>query len=339
MPVKKICICGGGALGSVIAGWSSAKGKGEDTLLTGHPESFSSTLGVDLPCAEALEGAVSRVSDKPSEVISDADIVLLCYPGYMIRPCLEAIKGYLRPDARVGSVVSSTGFFFEAHKILPPRQVIWGFQRAPFIARVGDYGKSAHLLGFKKSLNVAVEGLETMEKEDFVRFLSFWFETPVSLLSNFYEASLTNSNPLLHPARLYDLFGEENEGRVYPEQILFYEQWTERASQYLISLDRELFSLLSVLPVTPGFLPSILDYYESTSAGELSAKLRSIEAFKKIPAPMRQSPHGWVPDYSSRYFREDFPYGLKYVRDLAYERQVPTPLMDKLLGWGMGKCK
>lgn len=336
---KKICICGAGSLGTVIAGWTAAKGKGEVSLLTGHPEAFSSELSVDLPSGEVLRGVIHRVSDKASEVVADADIVLLCYPGYMIRPCLEKIGPYLRPDACVGSVVSSTGFFFEAQKILLPEQVIWGFQRAPFIARVRDYGKSAHLLGFKKSLNVAVERLEWQKKEDFVKFLSSWFETPVRLLANFYEASLTNSNPLLHPARLYDLFGEENEGRAYPEPVLFYGQWSERASQYLISLDRELFSLLDDLPVTPGFLPTILDYYESTSASTLAAKLRSIEAFKKIPAPMVQGPQGWTPDYSSRYFREDFPYGLSYICDLAHDRGVAVPMMEKLLNWGMEKCK
>ncbi len=339
MPVRKICICGGGSLGTVIAAWTAAGGKGEVSLLTSRPEAFSSELRVDLPSGEVLGGVISKVSDNPADVVSDADVVLLCYPGYMISPCLKAIRDYLRPDACVGSVVSSTGFFFEAQKTLSPSQVIWGFQRAPFIARVRDYGRSAHLLGFKKSLSVAVERLQSPEKEDFARFLSFWFDTPVSLLANYYEASLTNSNPLLHPARLYDLFGGDNEGRVYPEPVLFYGQWSERASQYLISLDRELFRLLDVLPVTPGFLPTILDYYESTSASSLSAKLRSIEAFKSISSPMRQTLQGWVPDYSSRYFREDFPYGLRYVCELARERGVQTPVMEELLRWGMEKCK
>lgn len=100
---KKICICGAGSLGTVIAGWTAAKGKGEVSLLTGHPEAFSSELSVDLPSGEVLRGVIHRVSDKASEVIADADIVLLCYPGYMIRPCLEKIGPYLRPDACVGA--------------------------------------------------------------------------------------------------------------------------------------------------------------------------------------------------------------------------------------------
>ncbi len=54
---------------------------------------------------------------------------------------------------------------------------------------------------------------------------------------------------------------------------------------------------------------------------------------------MRQSPQGWVPDYSGRYFREDFPYGLKYICDLAHDKGVQVPMMEKFLSWGMGKCK
>ena len=49
-----------------------------------------------------------------------------------------------------------------------------------------------------------------------------------------------------------------HEGMVYPEHTLFYEQWTEEASQLLIDMDREFFQLLSVLPVRKGSIPTIM---------------------------------------------------------------------------------
>ncbi len=336
----KVCICGGGSLGHVISAWTAAKGKAEVSVLTGRPQLWSSSVAVDTPTGEVLTGQLARVSDDPAQVVADADIVLLCYPGYCIREILLKIRPHLRTDAFVGSVVSSTGFFFEALDVLSDSQPLWGFQRAPFIARVTQYGKSAHLLGFKSSLKVAVENVPDARKTEFVELLSEWFGLPVTLLGNHYEASLTNSNPLLHPARLYDLFGGENEGRVYTHNIGFYDAWTDNASELLISLDRELFSLIKTLPVSEGFLPPILDYYESRDAASLTAKLRSIRAFQGILSPMTQLPSGgWTPDYSSRYFREDFPYGLRYICNLAHERGVPTPVMDELLEWGMSKCK
>ncbi|MGN1226932.1 MAG: NAD/NADP octopine/nopaline dehydrogenase family protein [Candidatus Cryptobacteroides sp.] len=333
----KVCICGTGALGHVIAGWLSSRGKAEVNLLSSKPALWQDPLVIHRPDGEDLKAHICKVSSGPSEVIPEADIILFCYPGFQNRNALLSIKEYIKADAFVGCVFASTGFFFEARQILRADQPLWGFQRVPFIARVEEYGKSAQLLGYKDSLNVAVENVSDNSKRQFADTLSLLFERPVNLLSNFYEASLTNSNPLLHPARLYDLFAEENEGRVYPEQILFYEDWSIRAAQLLIEMDEEFFHILEALPVRPGFIPRILDYYESTDAESLAAKLRSIKAFKGLKAPMLQTHQGWVADYSSRYFTEDFPYGLAYISKVAKEHKIKSPTIDKVLSWGLSK--
>ena len=135
-------------------------------------------------------------------------------------------------------------------------------------------------------------------------------DTPVHLLSNHYEASLSNSNPLLHPSRLYDLWHDWRVGVVYPRVPLFYEEWTENAARLYIDMDNELQALLARLPVRPGAIPAVLAYYQSTDAASLAAKLRSIEAFKGIASPMKAVDGGFIPDWESRYFTEDFPYGL-----------------------------
>jgi lipopolysaccharide cholinephosphotransferase len=90
-----------------------------------------------------------------------------------------------------------------------------------------------------------------------------------------------------------------------------------------------------VLPVTKGSIPTILDYYESTDAASLTAKLRSIQAFKGIKSPMKKVEEGYVPDFESRYFTEDFPYGLQIVQRLAHQHGVKTPMIDEILRWGM----
>ena len=332
-----VCICGSGALGHVIAGYLAAKGKAEVNLLSSKPELWQNPLLIHTPEGEDLKASIHKVSSKPSEVIPEADIILFCYPGFQNRSALLSIKEHIKKGAFVGCVFSSTGFFFEATEILKAEQPLFGFQRVPFIARVEEYGKSANLLGYKDSLNVAVENVEEREKLAFAECLSNFFERPVNLLNNFYEASLTNSNPILHPARLYDLFAEENEGRIYSEQVLFYEDWSVKAAELLIEMDREFFKVLEVLPVREGFLPRILDYYESRDAASLAAKLRSIKAFKGIKAPMKLTDKGWVADYSSRYFTEDFPYGLGYICKVAHEHKIKVPTLEKVLSWGLSK--
>lgn len=335
--MKRICLCGGGSLGHVIAAWLSAKGTAEVSILTGSPDRWNKEINVFLPESEVLTGRLTSVSGNPEEVISDADVVLFCYPGFMIASELERIKPYLKQDAYVGSVFSSTGFFFEALRILSPSQPLWGFQRVPFICRVQEYGSSARLLGYKPCYHIAVENVPDEQKLKFADMISEWFERPVHLLKNYYEASLTNSNPLLHTSRLYTMFGRENEGRVYPRMINFYEDWTVEAADVLIKMDREFFELLKVLPVTEGYLPPILEYYESHDAQSLAAKLSSIAGFKGITSPMIQTEGGWIPDFKSRYFTEDFPYGLKYIWQLAHAYNISTPVIDEVYQWGISK--
>ena len=331
-----ICINGGGNLGHVVAGYLASKGTHHVTLLTRQPERWSQTLHIHTPEGHVLEGHVKEISADANLLVPEADIVLLCLPGFAVADTLNAIRPYLHPTTAVGSVVSSTGFFFEAMKLLPETTPLFGFQRVPFIARVEEYGKSAHLLGYKSSLSVAIETRKSsLNKERLGASLSEMFDTPVHLLANHYEVSLTNSNPLLHTSRLYSMWHDWHEGMTYPIQNQFYSDWTDEASQLLIDMDTEFFRLLHVLPVTPGAIPSVLDYYESTDAASLTKKLHSIEAFKGILSPMKKVGDGFVPDFHSRYFTEDFPYGLAIIHRLMHEHHIPSPYINKVYDWGM----
>lgn len=333
--MERICICGGGSLGHVIAGYMAAKEGVQVNVLTQRPDCWNSTIQIHTPEQRVIEGNLFLVTDNAELALKDCSIVLLCLPGYAVREQLEKIKHYVGRETYVGTVFSSTGFFFDALDILGEDVPLWGFQRSPFIARTKKYGESANLLGYKTGHNIAVE--RCADKEGFRARVEYLFDVPVRLLKNYYEASLTNSNPLLHTSRLYTMFGGENEGRVFPRMILFYEEWTKESAQLLIDMDEEFFRLLEVLPVSEGYLPRILDYYESTDAGSLAMKLSSIQGFKGINSPMKEVEEGWVPDFSSRYFTEDFPFGLRYIWKLAHEKGIDVPNIDKVYEWGMSK--
>lgn len=335
--MRGICICGGGSLGHVVAGYLAANKPVKVNILTQRPERWSREIVVDTPDGRVLHGGLNVVSSDPAEALSDVDVVLLCLPGFAIRDELIKIGPYLNKDTYVGSVFSSTGFFFEAMQLLGEDIPLWGFQRVPFIARTEEYGHSAHLLGYKSAHNIAVERCD--DKEGFRALIESLFDAPVTLLRNYYEASLTNSNPLLHTSRLYTMFGGENEGRVFPRMILFYEEWTVEAAQLLIDMDEEFFTILRYLPVSEGYLPRILDYYESHDAESLARKLSSIQGFKGITSPMTETSEGWVPDFASRYFTEDFPYGLRYIWELAHQLNIDVPYIDKVYNWGISKLR
>lgn len=323
--MKTICICGGGALGLVIASVLSETLQLTVHMLTAHPQKWSHTIETVDNEGKIYQGTLDIISSNPEDVIPQSDIILLCLPGFLIEKTLQQIKPYVT-NQTIGGVVSSTGFFFRAHEIFDKNTSLFGFQRVPYIARVEEYGHRAALLGYKKQLYMACENLGPV----FVEQWSEWLDTPISLLQSYLEASLSNSNPLLHPARLYGLWHYWN-GQTYPEQELFYANWDKYSSEIYIAMDNEFQQLCKRLNVS---IQSVLDYYESADAESLTRKLNSIEAFKTILAPMTRTEEGWLPDFKSRYFTEDFPFGLQLIKDLAVKYQVGTPTIDKVLAWG-----
>ncbi len=332
MPNIIITIIGGGHLGHVCAGFLGAQSGVELRLLTRRPELWTDRVEVSDPEGKIYDGKLSLVTPNPADALRGADIVLLCLPGYSIREMLEKIAEHLEPHTAVGAIVASTGFFFHAFDVLKKTQPLFGFQRVPFIARTKEYGHSADLLGYKPSLSVAIE--QTEDKETLCATLQDLFRCPVNLLESFYEVSLSNSNPLLHTSRIYSLLQDHSEGKVYDRVSFFYKEWTEEAASLYISMDNELQALLRVLGVREGAIPDVLTYYESTDSDSLTRKLRSIPAFQGILAPMKETEGGFVPDFTSRYFTEDFAFGLSFARNLCHENGIPCPVMDKVYEWG-----
>lgn len=326
-----ICVCGGGSLGTVIAGVAAAAGH-RVNILTGKPSRWGRTLTVTDPDGRIFDGPLNKVSDKPSDVIPTADMVFICLPGYAIHEELTRIKPYLSGQAIVGSVFCSTGFFIMAMDVLGDRIGLFGFQRVPFISRVAEYGHSANLLGYKKSLNVAFWNVP--DEEYYVDMLSGLLLTPVSKFGHPLDVTLTNSNPILHPARLYSLFSGYDSSHPFLEPPLFYEDWTVESSEILIACDREFQTVVKALGIEEGIVPPLLEYYESKDAESLAAKLRSITAFKGIYAPtVRQEDGTFAPDYDNRYFSEDIPYGLMLIRYIAQLMAIKTPSVDRIIHW------
>lgn len=331
----KICICGGGNLGHVCAGFLANRGH-QVSILTTKPERWNTELKIVAP-NKTFTGKLTLVTSNPEEVIPQAELILICLPGYAIHEELEIVKPYLAEGAIVGTVVSSTGFFFEAFAVLPSDIPLFGFQRVPFISRIIEYGKEAELKGYKETLHVAIEN--TTVKEPIREKLERLFEKPVTLADSYYEVSLSNSNPLLHPSRLYTMWKDWRPGNVYPRNLQFYAEWTMEASELLIQMDDEFQKLLNVLGLKPGCIPTILDYYESNDAVSLTQKLHDIRAFQGILSPMKEVEGGWIPDFSSRYFTEDFPYGMRFIVETAHEHNVEIPTIEKIYQWGLKVSK
>jgi len=334
--MMNICICGGGNLGHVVAGFLAVQEDNYVSVLTRKPERWADTLEVIDPNGLIFKGEV-HPTDNVALAVADADIVIICLPGFAIHDELVKIKPYLNSKAKVCTVVSSTGFFFEAFKVLPKQIGLLGFQRVPFICRTIEYGHKAELKGYKALLSIAVEQVE--DREALRQTIEQLFKTPVKLLRSYYEVSLSNSNPLLHTSRLYTMFKGWHEGIVYDRNPQFYSEWTLEASELYIQMDNEFQRLLEVLPVDKGSIPPILEYYESHDAPSLTDKLNTIPAFKGIYSPMIEVENGFLPDFKSRYFTEDIPFGMRFIVETAAKHNVEVSTINMVYQWGLSKIK
>lgn len=328
----RIVVCGGGGLGHTCSGVLSNQDNVKVDLLTNRPELWSREFRVNAPDKRTFIGRLDRVSSRPEDVIPDADIVFMCLPAFLVEKTILRIKDYLKPDAIVGAVFGCTGFFLYAHMHLKPETKLFAFQRVPYVSRIVEYGKEANLLGYRDHLIMATENIDDVAS--FHHLIETLFCEPVVLCDSYYEVTLSNSNPILHTGRLFTMW-HDWDGTPYEECSLFYNGWTIETSQLEIEMDREFFNLLKALKIQTTHIDALLEHYESVDAASMTAKIKSIESLSRILSPMKKVEGGWVPDFKSRYFIEDFPFGLKMIHDLAHENNVPCPNIDKVYQWGM----
>ncbi len=335
-----VCICGGGSQGHISTGVIGSSPNYTVNVLTRRPTLWSNDFTtIDLKGKE-YKAKINTISDNP-QIVSDSDIILICLPGYAIKEELQKIKNYIRPDAIVGCVFGGSGFFIQVQRVLGDTTKCFALQRVPFTGRLLEYGHSARLKGYKPYLKVAMINIGEQESKDIVGVLEDWYKTPVFKLSHYLEATLSNSNPILHPCRLYILFKDWTPEKVYTHIPFLYDtDWDDESSELWVACDNELREIIRKYPIDEKEIPSVLEYYNCNNTRQLTAKIRSIEPFKGVQPHMIKVEGGYKLDTEHRYFIEDIPYGLILIKIFAEKVQVPTPNIDRVLEWAqrvMGK--
>jgi len=334
--MDKICICGGGNLGQTLAGVLSSREDIELFVLTRKPEKWKSKIKV-IYGNEKIIGKPEIITDKPSEVIPQSNIIIMTLPSYAKSSVLEKISPYTNKGTWIGSFPGTGGFEWIVKKFLGNNVTIFGLQRVPYICRLKTYGKETFLLGKKKYLCAA--SLPKKNIKIITQKLEKLLEIPVKPLNNFLAVTLTPSNPILHPSRLYGLFKDWKEKEYYQNEIFFYKEWDLLSSKVLINCDNELQKLCLKIPLDLSGILSLLDHYEVKNEEELTKKISTIESLKTIKAPMIKINDSYIPDFKSRYFTEDIPYGLLIIRAIAELAEIETPSIDMVLSWAQKHMK
>lgn len=94
-------------------------------------------------------GKIDIISNNPSEVISEADIIISTLPSHIFPKTIESIKPYVKNGTWIGVMPGSGGCEFYCKELIEHGSVLFGFQRVHGIARIKEYGKSVYDLGKK----------------------------------------------------------------------------------------------------------------------------------------------------------------------------------------------
>ncbi|WP_348920668.1 NAD/NADP octopine/nopaline dehydrogenase family protein [Enterococcus rotai] len=328
----KICIVGFGNIGSAIAGRLS---------LSGHDvRVFTSTeLGQDCPftlkemdSTDERQTTIALVTNDLETAVADIDMLIVTYPSFMLEAFAKKVEPFLIKPIFFGIVPGSGGAEYITKKIFTQKHVIFGLDRVPYIARLIEKN---HSVEFSKKASVNVAAIPKKETAVVARMLEELLRLPIYQLQNFLEVSLTPSNAILHTSRIYSMFKDYATGVTYPKIPYFYRDWTLDSSESLIALDQELKNIILKMPeLDLSEIKTIREHYESPTAKAMTDKIKSISSFRNIISPMKQlSDQTFVPDFTSRYFTEDLPFGLLIIKGFGLITEVETPEADKIILW------
>ena len=331
-----ITVIGGGNIGTLMAGEFAARGH-EVRMYTSDAPAWSGDIDVygpegDLPL---MTGHLALVTDDLEKAVSGADWVWVTHPTSRFQPLSKRLVPLITAGQRLAVVPGADAEFYFGACVEKGAELL-GLQRVHSIARLRERGRSVYMLGRKPSIQLASIPADAATRR--AEEVSGLFDLPVEILPNYLVETLTPSNPILHTTRIASMFAGWHEGMTYPENILFYESWTLESSQLLIACDSELQTLCRTIEQASQLdlseVRSLRVHYESPTAEAMTAKISGIPAFKGLTSPMKEiAPGQWVPDFSSRYFKADFAYGLKVIRDMAALFGVETPGIESVWQW------
>lgn len=332
----KICVIGGGNIGTAVA--ADLAGKNQVTVLTGHPEKWRKRLSsYDTEKQITVHTVLEKVTGNAEEALVNAEVVFLTVPSFLTETAIQRCLPYLDAGMIFCIMPGTGGVEFFCREMLEKGVILAGFDRVTRISRVSVYGSSVNVA---KKKGVRMAAVPCRETKRIARLMSGLFEMDCEPLDNYLTVTLTPSNPILHTSRLYDLFGNYRRGMTWDRNLYFYAEWTDSASELLLGCDEELQSVCRAFETAAhmnlqGVKP-LKQHYEVRTASEMTHKMQSIHSLKNILSPMVRQNGFYVPDFNSRYFLEDFPYGLCILRGFAELAGVPAGHMDKILQWYCG---
>ena len=328
----KITIVGGGNIGTQFAIHCAEK-EHDVVIFTSKPEKFSKKLEeVDENGNISHAGYISCATNDEKKAFGNAEIIFVTLPAFMMEGIAKVIEKYARQGLMIYLIPGTGGGECAFHTAIEKGAIVFGLQRVPSVARLVEYGKKVHTAGYRDYLYIAsIPHHEVNKGVDLIKSL---FGKQVFPLDNYLCVTMTPSNPILHTTRLKSIFEDYEKGMIYKKVPLFYEEWNDKSSELLLKCDLEVQNMCKALSMFDlSAVRSLREHYESDTIEKMTAKISSIKSLKGLSTPSVKCENGFIPDFSSRYFTADFPYGLAILVQIAEMADVYVPNCKATLEW------
>ena len=331
--MKNISIIGAGNIGTAMLAMLSQRKDLNVTVYSSKKNLWKGSIkyrGIDNE-SEWHTATNFRVTDDLAETVKNAEQIFVTLPSFLREKLINDIHEYIAANTLVAFIPGCGGVEFFCHKLIEKKCRIIGFDRVPSVSRIKEYGKSVEF-EWKKSLRAAGLNVCGDEMKEICCTLSEELGLEFTPLENYLSITLTPANPLMHPVRLYSMFKDMKKEDIIDHNILFYGEWDDATSECLFKCDDELQELSKALGVKD--VISLRKHYESYTPEQMTTKMHSIPSFKKVQSPLKYDENGHLKiDFNSRYFVEDFPFGICILKGLADICGTKSEMISTIINW------
>ena len=326
-----IAVIGGGNIGTQFACKCASKGYTVN-VHSSKPELYDGYLEIVDEFENVVTGKLNKVTSDMGDAIKGSRMIFVSHPAFRLKEVANQMFPFIKKGMVICVLPGTGGAEFAFQDCISKGATLCGLQRDPTVARLERYGKRVRCEGLRSELFLA--SIPNSEACAIADFMSALWDIPCTALPNYLNVTLTPSNPILHTTRLCTLFCDYEEGKVYDRNPLFYGEWSDTSSELLIACDMELQSMLKKLDkLDLRNVRSLKQHYESDTVEAMTKKLSSIKSLHNLSSPMKRIDGGWMPDFASRYFTADFPYGLAILEELADVLNCEVPNMKSTMNW------
>ncbi len=319
----KVLIMGMGAIGHSIA--ATIKTDQIDVLVSKEFEmdNIKSTDG-------QYQNKIANVYTYETISSIDHDYLIVTLPYRFKITRMQQIKKMISKHTTIVYVPGNQGISCFMPEELNDNPTVL-FERVIHISRTSEYGKSVNIKGTKANMHIAYTDKVNVSE----------FEGMFPLVTNFMsnhnllDIAMVSSNSVIHNPRTYRAFKEE---KLYNEEFMFYETWTDEDSQLFIELENEVFAIIEAFEKQTKLKINYYDMFthfkvdkSNPNKSELTNNIANNPAFQGISFYAANEQELAM----NRYVVDDMIIALDFYRQLAEELQVSTPLMNKMYNFGV----